>query len=73
MRSVERKLLKNADREQRQYRPKKGRPPRPSGNQQGPAVDRRMPERNHNQAVEQDERLLEQIETCPRRRGKTAR
>ena len=73
MRSIERELLKNADRKQRQYRPEKGRPPCPSGNQQGPAVDWRMPERNDNQAVEQYERLLKQIETCPRRGGKTAR
>src|SRR4029077_15671254 len=72
MRSIERNLLKNADREEWEHYPKKSRAAPPSGNQQCPAVDRRVPEHDHNQAVEKYHRLLKQIETCPRRRGKAA-
>src|SRR6266550_508895 len=59
MRCVEGNRFENSDREQRYYRPKKGRAPRPARNQEKPAINRRMPERQRDQAVKQNQRLLE--------------
>ena len=51
-------LLEDLDHDQRQHRPKKRRAPRPARNQQEPAVDWRVPERQHDQTVEQHQPIL---------------
>src|SRR6267378_2663200 len=70
---VEGDLFKNADHEWRQDRPEKCRAPRDSRNQQRPAVNRRVPERDHGQAVKQDHQFPEQVEVFPGRSRETAR
>ena len=56
------------DRQNGKHRPEERRAPRPAGDQQQPAVDRRVPERVHGQAVEQHQRHPEQRQPRPQRR-----
>src|SRR5437762_13491075 len=58
IRSAERDFFEDLDRDKWQHGPKKCRSSRPARDQQQPAVDRRMPERDRGQAVEQHQPVL---------------
>ena len=68
IRSTERNFLEDLDRDNWQHSPKKCRAPSPARDQQQPAVDRRVPERQGDETVEQHQPALKERYVGPRRR-----